>query len=309
MATSELAGKALYYLAGIQYDLGQLLEAKGTLDKAFMRLEPYGSTHPHVIKVRHSIGRVLLDLGQEDAAQKHFEQGLAGAQQRYAPDHPEVAWSLNNLGLLYLQRAESGDLALECFRDALTILSRHYGGGHVEISKLLNNLGVAYRRLDLREQAAHCLGKARHNYDRTYGVSHPNLGKILCNLGVMALDEHKWDSAETFLEAARGIFRRAYGPRYTLAHPDNGSVLHNIALVCLARKRFAHAEGLLRDSLSALLATYGPRYGSEHPAVVRMLSDLEQLGPLVLPHDQQMRWGREVVPRDLDVAPKALVVA
>ncbi len=138
--------------AAYQYDLGDL---------AMLRFDPAGAL-PHYEKAfRYRPDNPLYALGYATAAyrERHYvdsERGLIAALQLYrdraARDpgayRPDVAATLNNLGILYSDTGRLAD-AEKAYTEALTInrelAGRDPGAYRPNVAGTLNNLGILYR--------------------------------------------------------------------------------------------------------------------------------------------------------------------
>jgi tetratricopeptide (TPR) repeat protein len=87
----------------------------------------------------HNIGVVHVLDGHYDKAMPHFEEAVVVKSETLGPGHPEVAISLDELGI-QLFALERYDEALITFRKSQTILSNFYGPGHPQLSMVLNNI-------------------------------------------------------------------------------------------------------------------------------------------------------------------------
>jgi Tfp pilus assembly protein PilF len=75
-------------------------------------------------------------LGDTQKKRELLERALAINERHYGPDHPNVATTLTNLGIVY---GRSGDTqkSRELLERALAIKERHYGPDHPEVKQLI----------------------------------------------------------------------------------------------------------------------------------------------------------------------------
>ena len=64
----------------------------------------------------------------------------------FKDNHPNVAWSLNNVGVAY-EKLGKYELALEYVQGALQMYRTQFKGDHPDVAWSLNCLGVAYEKL------------------------------------------------------------------------------------------------------------------------------------------------------------------
>jgi Tfp pilus assembly protein PilF len=75
----------------------------------------------------------LAEPGEPGKARELLERALAIEEHAYGPDHPEVAITLHNLGIVWRQLGEPGK-ARELYERALPIEERAYGPDHPEVA-------------------------------------------------------------------------------------------------------------------------------------------------------------------------------
>jgi len=87
----------------------------------------------------HNIGVVQVLDGHGDKSVPLFEEAVEVKSETLGPGHPEVAISLDELGI-QLFALERYDEALVTFQKSQTILANFYGQGHPQLSMVLNNI-------------------------------------------------------------------------------------------------------------------------------------------------------------------------
>ncbi|MCG8340814.1 MAG: tetratricopeptide repeat protein, partial [Cytophagales bacterium] len=209
-------------------------------------------------EARGNIHRRLLRYKEAKAC---YEQALAITEQVYGPEHPNVAKSLNNLGLV-----EDPKEAIECFKRALAIYEQACGPKHPEVARSLNNLGLAWYQLGDWKQAIECFKRALAIYKKSYGPEHSNVATILNNLGG-ALDQlgESKQAIECF-KWALAIYEQTYGPE----HPEVARSLNNLGLAWYHLGESKQAIGYFERAL----AIYEQAYGPEHSNVATSLNNL-----------------------------------
>ena len=86
------------------------------------------------------------------AAKQSHEQALAIRRKSLPPDHPDIAHSLNNLGMVQYELREYA-AAKQSHEQALAIRRKSLPPDHPDIAQSLNNLGMTCSHA-LREYAA-----------------------------------------------------------------------------------------------------------------------------------------------------------
>jgi tetratricopeptide (TPR) repeat protein len=94
----------------------------------------------------------------------------------YGPDHPEVASTLTNLGIVL---RELGELAAAraAVERALGIVEDAYGPDHPEVAATLGNLGIVRWALGEVPAARAAVERALGIFEAAYGPEHPSTRK------------------------------------------------------------------------------------------------------------------------------------
>jgi CHAT domain-containing protein len=235
----------------------------------------------------------LFQKGRWSEALKLESQALAMRQQLYPRDqypqgHPELAESLNNLGLLLQYQGEYGQ-ALTYLREALAMGRQlypkdQYPQGHPFLANALNNLGLLLQHqgeygpaLTYYRQA---LEMTRQLYSGSqYPQGHPQLATCLNNLGALLQDQGEYGKALTYHEQALEMRRRLY-PReqYPQGHPDLATSLNNLGGLLQAQRDYAKALLCHQPALEMLQQLYPKdQYPQGHPYLATSLSNLGSL--------------------------------
>ena len=105
----------------------------------------------------------------------------------FGESSPNVAPSLNNLGLVYQAQGKYGS-AREVYERALAIREETLGPDHDLVASTLSNLGFLLRYLGDYASARLMLERAISILETSLGPNHPDLQQPLVNLGIMAGD-------------------------------------------------------------------------------------------------------------------------
>jgi tetratricopeptide (TPR) repeat protein len=182
---------------------------------------------------RESTGALLNEVGQylagrEElvAARATLESALAIEEAAYGPDHPRVAVTLGNLGIV-LRRLGQLPQARAHHERALAIEEAAYGPDHPEVAATLSNLGVVLRELGELPQARARLERALAIEEAAYGPDHPEVARTLGNLGIVLRELGELQDARAHQQRALAIKEAAYGPD----HPQVAVTLHNLGNV------------------------------------------------------------------------------
>ena len=171
-------------------------------------------------------GDVQSELREYAAARKSYEEALAIRRKALPQDHPDIADSLNNLGIVQCDLREYA-AARKSHEEALAIRRKALPKDHPDIAQSLNNLGIV--QSDLRDYAA-----ARKSHEEALAIrrkalpkDHPDIAESLNNLGHVQCDLREYAAARKSHEEALAIRRKAL-PK---DHPDIAHSLNNLGNV------------------------------------------------------------------------------
>ncbi len=185
-------------------------------------------------------------------------------------DDPELAWSLNNLGIVYQAQGEL-DEAVRHFDEAITSLTDSLGNSHPDLGIPLNNLGNALVTQGKVSEARTAFERVLDLRTKVFGPNHPSLGYSLNALGNVFQKQGELDRALSLFERADDIWQTAYGDE----HPNLGYTSINLASVLLEQKKFDEARALFERAEKIWAGTYGPKH-------VTLGYPLEGLGQVAL---------------------------
>jgi CHAT domain-containing protein/Tfp pilus assembly protein PilF len=192
-------------------------------------------------------------------------EALALREQALGPLHPDVAESLNNLGVL-LQATGDYPAARSTFERALAIWEAALGPDHPDVATGLNNLAGLHRRIGDYAAARPLYERALRIRESALDPAHPSVAQSLNNLAVLQEAVGEYQSARTLYQRALTIWEQAFGP----AHPDVATGLNNLGLVLEATGDFSAARPMLERALRIRNQVLGPI----HPDIAASLNNL-----------------------------------
>ncbi len=163
-----------------------------------------------------------------------IEQAIFGS------DHPNVANTLNNLGLV---AGDQGNYqaAQKYLDEALASKRKVLGNGHLETARTIHNLGnLAYATGDY-PAARKYYDEALASKRKILGNEHDEVASTLNNLGNLANDQGDFPAARKYYEDAHLIYRKVYGA----GHIQTAGTLYNLAN-WPASRRLPRGEEILR---------------------------------------------------------------
>jgi tetratricopeptide (TPR) repeat protein len=126
-------------------------------------------------------GRLLLNqLGQVDQARKYFEMLLKSLPS----DHPPIAGSLNNIGLIY-RRKGNYDLALDYYQQALKMKGNLSSDENLHKAAVIENIGLVHMDKDNFDKALNHLYSALEIYKRLLPDPHAYIAQCLGEIGLI----------------------------------------------------------------------------------------------------------------------------
>ena len=216
----------------------------------------------------HQAGAFLFFHGFYPQSQSLHRQALTIRRQVLGSDHPNVAESLNVLGMLSRNQGDY-EQAEEFHQQALIIREKTLGPHHPATIQSLNNLGVLYRVQGKYEQAEPLLQEALSIHQESLGFEHPDTLISFINLAKLYVEQHKVEQSEQLLQQVLATSERILEPE----HPLIAQSLNLLARLSYGQGNHEQAETLWKRALTILEKTFG----SEHPATAEPLNDLAEL--------------------------------
>jgi tetratricopeptide (TPR) repeat protein len=204
--------------------------------------------------------------GETSEAKASLETALNTTQAVFGEEHPNVAVTLNNLGLVLRGLGEL-ETAKAVYQRALELAESHYGENSPNVAVALSNLGLVLRELG-ELQAARTHSERALEIDRSsLGPGHPRVAEDLGILGGVLYELGDIVSAKAVYASALDITTTALGPDHpatALRLVDLGSVFQELGDLEEARTHYERA-----------LVIHESAYGPEHAQVA---SDFNHLG-------------------------------
>lgn len=217
-----------------------------------------------VAGLQNQVALYLMSQFDFVSAKSKLESALEIKKKEYGSNHPEVAKTLTNLGIV-LQNLGDDNGALEHLEQALSINERVYGPDHIEVAKTVGNLGNVFYRKGNYEAAQEQLNQAKDIFDK-YDPDSPWAAKTLVNLGLVMREFNNYRSALDYLGHALKIFEDKYGPnspKVAMTLADLGAVLREMGDYQTSR-----------EDLERALKIYEDKYGPNHLQIAMILVNL-----------------------------------
>lgn len=109
----------------------------------------------------HAKSLGLEQQGRYGEAERVAQEALRVAEERFGPDHPNVAHSLTDLADLYRIHQGKYSKAEPLYKRALDIREKAHGSDHPEVATLLEKIADLYKRTGRKEEAERAEARAK----------------------------------------------------------------------------------------------------------------------------------------------------
>ncbi|HEX5717039.1 MAG TPA: serine/threonine-protein kinase [Thermoanaerobaculia bacterium] len=245
---------------------GETITARAILDAGARRIGTDLEDQPEVqADLMATLGMIYHRLGLGQRALPLVEAALARRRQLLGPDHPKVAQSLNDLGVLQ-ERDGKYPAAEASYRQALAIRRQQLGPLHPDVVESLSDLAAVLWAQGEYEAAEKQWREVLAMRRKLFGDGHVAVAGSLNNLAIALFSRGRYREAEPLLREALAIRRALLGE----THVEVADGLGNLAQVLQAQGSHAEAERLER----ARLDLYRKLLDRDHPHVARSLNNL-----------------------------------
>lgn len=215
--------------------------------------------------VLDDFGEILANQGKFGPAKALFEQAVAVAEKEYGAEHPVLAESLTNLGVVSLMSRDSVAGAPYLER-AVAILERDDGGDHKAQVTAISALAAARQQQNRLSEAAE-LSRHALALDRRYSAPDDmELAVRITNVAILDLnDEHLAQAEAGFLEAMHIVEARQGADS-----PNLWPNLSNLADIQYRRGQLAQEAATEERALKIAQTHFPP----DHPWVADSLIEV-----------------------------------
>jgi eukaryotic-like serine/threonine-protein kinase len=218
-----------------------------------------GPESPSIAIARHNLAAVLREMGNLSAAETAERQNL-DFWRRTNPGHSDVAYAMNNLGLILLMKGDWKQAA-PFLQEALSIRRKQLGEKHPLVALSIVLWG---RELQAKGDYAGAERFLREGLDilrQTSGPENWNVAKVLSYFSSLQLDRADYAGAEGYAQQALDMRRKLGGDN----HPDVAASLMDIAVAKELGGDAAGVEPLFRQALEIRKK----RLPAGHPAIIQ----------------------------------------
>lgn len=186
---------------GSRPGVGANLTAREIIDRGAARLKDSFHTDPNIrALLLDKIGTVYLSLGLFNEADPLVRESLSLREKSFGPTHPNVAASLQTLGMLQLYRQEF-DQAQATMQRALDIRVREFGDDHPLVSDTLLDLGVVMLVEDNMLEAQELMQRSLAIRQKNFGAESSEA--LACLIFLSVVETNGGADFSQSMEAAR----------------------------------------------------------------------------------------------------------
>ncbi|MCA9718178.1 MAG: serine/threonine protein kinase, partial [Myxococcales bacterium] len=183
---------------------------------------------PAEARLLHIVGRVHMEQGHFDDAERELGGALSLQTERLPPDDPALARTLASLGTL-AKRQQRNDEALTYYQRAKQAYIAAFGPVHPQVAKTMGNIAAVLKSQEKLDEARAQYQAALEMLEPLVGPEHLSLAILCNNLGGLYVREKDIERGEPLLERALEIYRAALGED----HPKLATIYANLGALAL----------------------------------------------------------------------------
>jgi len=191
-------------------------------------------------------GLVHLDLAEYQQALSNLLQSLKIEQKLFDPNHPYLATTYNNLGLLLNAMGDYTEAKIY-HQKALEIQEKVLEPDHPNLATSYNNLGMLLKVMGDYPQAKSYHQKALDIQERVLEADHPDLATSYNNLGTLLNAMGDYTEAKIYHQKALAIWEKVL----EAAHPDLAISYNNLGHLLNAMGDYPQAKTYLQKAVAS----------------------------------------------------------
>ncbi|HLX57650.1 MAG TPA: tetratricopeptide repeat protein [Ktedonobacteraceae bacterium] len=221
-----------------------------------------------VASLAYKTAQYLRERERYAEAEPLFQRALHLREQALGLDHPDVAFSLNYLAVLYWEQGRYAE-AEPLDQRALRIWEQALGPDHPDLARPLNNMAVLYLEQGRYAEAEPLFQQALRLREQALDSDYPLLAYPLHGLAELYFEQGRYAEAEPLFRQALRVWEQALGPD----HPQVAEPLNGLAELSFRQGKYAEAELLFQRALR----NSEQSQGLEHLNVATSLNGLANL--------------------------------
>lgn len=258
--------KALLQQGDVLNVLGEVYLNKGQNDLALENfqkaLKIYNDTKNDKGKALclSNLGLVYWNTGNKGLALEYQQKALALRKSLYSEQHPEVAASYNNLGLIYSQ--EKPEQAYTYYEKALEIYKK--GNRPLKVANLYNNMAIIKQGERNFLEALDLFDEVLKIRKKIYSDQHPNVAFVYTNIAQVYTTQDKLPKALEYQQKALEIYKKNFGEK----HPELANVYNLMGAIYAKQGDHKVALSTYQKALVANVPEFNNRDLSANPTIV-----------------------------------------
>jgi len=192
----------------------------------------------------HMLGSALNVQGRKPEAEAAHERALA-IRRRVLKEHPDVAFSLNNLSWVYIDQGKF-DQARAALVEALALETNLFGAEHPSIATSLLSLGCVAEWQGRLTEAESLEREALAMSEKLLPAEHKDLAQSLSTLAHLLQRQGRLAEAETLAHDALVMRRKLFPPD----HPQVLNSVFRLADILADQSKLAEAVAVWREQLA-----------------------------------------------------------
>ena len=144
---------------------------------------------------------------------ENFRKALLIQQKILPENHPSIASSYNNIGIVYQQQGKYAQ-AIENYQKSLEIKERCFPENHPYIALSYNNIGLVYAKQEKYAFAQVNFQKALAIFKKTLSEKHPYIALCYYNIGLVHFCRGEYRKAYDYVKKAYEIYRLELGDKH-----------------------------------------------------------------------------------------------
>lgn len=245
-----------------------------------------------------NLGLYYWNIGNNELALEYQNRALDSRKKIFGENHPEVAASYNNIGLIY--GMEFPDQAQKFYRNALNIYKEVYGENHPKIANTYNNLAIILQAQAKYDLALFQLNNVLDITKEVYGENHPNNAFVYSNIGQIYTIQNKDSAALANQQKALIIYKNAYGEK----HPEIANTYNLLGAIYTNQQKFEKALQAYQAALIANVTDFQSNSIYENPNIDKAYKIISLLTSLRLKAEvfENLHYIKTLKLKDLEAA-------
>ncbi len=222
------------------HEFVKALEVNGAAER--LCLEKLGRETAAYGSICFNQGRVLYNQGNNQEAEKWFLDSKSIREKVLGKMHPDYAWSLNNLGVLYVDLGRY-EVAESLHLEAKNIREKVLGKKHVVYGMSLNNLGNLYKEIGRYETAEPLYLESKSIWENALGKESSLYALSLNNIAILYSKTGRYEAALSLFLESKAIREKLLGKESA----DYGQSVENLAVMYFTVADYKAAERLFKE--------------------------------------------------------------